>query len=108
MDKRLEKIRRFEANVMDFESYINDRIKQTKAENRSKDINETRVPMNVYDAAAEKYEDILETDGYEYLDGLIEQISKIFNYTNLGEFTDDMHDAITNAVCSMTDKYSLK
>lgn len=38
MDKRLEKIRHFEANVMDFESYINDRIKQTKAENRSKDI----------------------------------------------------------------------
>lgn len=33
MDKRLEKIRYFKANVMDFESYINDRIKQTKKEN---------------------------------------------------------------------------
>lgn len=77
-------------------------------QNNNKQINETRVPMNVRDAAAEKYADMLETDGYEYLDGLIEQISKIFNYTNLGEFTDDMHDVITNAVCSMTDKYSLK
>lgn len=33
MDKRLEKIRRFQANVKDFESYINDRIEQTKKEN---------------------------------------------------------------------------
>ena len=33
MDSRLEKIRYFKANVMDFESYINDRIKQTKREN---------------------------------------------------------------------------
>ena len=45
MDKRLEKIRRFEANVMDFESYINDRIKQTKAENQSKDMNEALCPL---------------------------------------------------------------
>ncbi len=32
MDKRLEKIRHFKANVLDFESYINDKIEQTKKE----------------------------------------------------------------------------
>ena len=36
MDKRLEKIRYFQANVSDFESYINDRIKETKDENSKK------------------------------------------------------------------------
>lgn len=40
MDKRLEKIRHFQANVKDFESYINDRIKQTKSEN-GKNVNES-------------------------------------------------------------------
>ena len=35
MDNRLEKIRQFKASVMDFESYINDRIKQTKNENKT-------------------------------------------------------------------------
>lgn len=45
MDERLEKIRRFEANVMDLESYINDRIKQTEAENQSKDMNEALCPL---------------------------------------------------------------
>lgn len=45
MDERLEKIRHFKANVMDFESYINDRIKQTKAENQSKDMNEVLCPL---------------------------------------------------------------
>ena len=30
MDKRLEKIRRYEASVKDLESYINDKIKETK------------------------------------------------------------------------------
>ena len=33
MDGRLEKIRRFQANVKDLESYISDRIKQTEEEN---------------------------------------------------------------------------
>jgi len=42
MDKRLEKIRYFKANVMDFESYINDRIKQTKEENSK--VEESLVP----------------------------------------------------------------
>lgn len=42
MDKRLEKIRRFEANVMDFESYINDRIKQTRKENKSGKVTESK------------------------------------------------------------------
>jgi hypothetical protein len=40
MDKRLEKIRHFQASVKDFESYINDRIKQTKSENGKK-VNES-------------------------------------------------------------------
>ena len=40
MDKRLEKIRHFHASVKDFESYINDRIKQTKSENGKK-VNES-------------------------------------------------------------------
>jgi len=42
MDSRLEKIRYFKANVMDFESYINDRIKQTKRENGK--VEESLVP----------------------------------------------------------------
>lgn len=33
MDERLEKIRRFEANVKDFDTYINDRIRDTEKEN---------------------------------------------------------------------------
>ena len=33
MDGRLEKIRRFEGSVMDFDSYVKDRIEQTKKEN---------------------------------------------------------------------------
>ena len=40
MDNKLEKPRRFEASVVDFECYINDRIKQTKKEN-SKEIKES-------------------------------------------------------------------
>ena len=33
MDKRLEKIRHFKGNVMDFDSFIKDKIEQTKREN---------------------------------------------------------------------------
>lgn len=42
MDSRLEKIRKFEGNVMDFDSYIQDRIKKTKEENKKpKKMNES-------------------------------------------------------------------
>lgn len=33
MDKRLERIRLYKGNVMDFETYMKDRIEQTKKEN---------------------------------------------------------------------------
>ena len=33
MDKRLERIRQYKGNVMDFETYMKDRIEQTKKEN---------------------------------------------------------------------------
>jgi len=33
MDNRLERIRLYKGNVMDFDSYIKDRIEQTKKEN---------------------------------------------------------------------------
>lgn len=33
MDNRLERIRLYKGNVMDFDSYIKDRVEQTKKEN---------------------------------------------------------------------------
>lgn len=47
MDSRLEKIRKFEGNVMDFDSYIQDRIKKTKEENKKpKKMNESLEPLD--------------------------------------------------------------
>lgn len=73
MDGRLEKIRRFEGSVMDFDSYVKDRIEQTKKENtctsqtdkakRKKRVDEK---LNIQPVSKERLNSrILETDGWK-------------------------------------------
>lgn len=86
------------------------KIMQDVAVNLKKQLNCRTVNENYLskeDVAAEAYESILEQEGYEYLDGLVGQISEIFEYDNLGVFEEDVHEAITNAVCSLTSKYNI-
>lgn len=102
MDKRLEKIRHFEANVMDFESYINDRIKQTKAENRSKDINEDLVNKFGFEATENIPEECIEyvvsnVDDFERRYDMA--LDKIDHYRCSLSFADsNLYDEICNAI----------
>lgn len=102
MDKRLEKIRHFEANVMDFESYINDRIKQTKAENRSKDINEALVNKFGFEATENIPEECIEyvisnVDDFERRYDMA--LDKIDHYRCSLSFADsNLYDEICDAI----------
>lgn len=86
------------------------KIMQDVAVNVKKHLNCRTVNENYLskeDVAVEAYESILEQEGYEYLDGLVEQISEIFEYDNLAVFEEDVREAIMNAVCSLTSKYNI-
>lgn len=102
MDERLEKIRHFEANVMDFESYINDRIKQTKAENRSKDINEALVNKFGFEATENIPEECIEyvvsnVDDFERRYDMA--LDKIDHYRCSLSFADsNLYDEICDAI----------
>ena len=105
MDKRLEKIRHFEANVMDFESYINDRIKQTKAENQSKDMNEALCPLCKefgFEATENIPEECLnyvaaQVDNFEQIYNLA--LDKINHYRSSLEYADpELYSQIIDAI----------
>jgi hypothetical protein len=67
MDSRLEKIRKFEGNVMDFDSYIKDRIEQTKKDNKKqKKVNEAIEPLDWNEIEISKFiNDTMSSNGRE-------------------------------------------
>lgn len=69
MDIRLEKIRKYEANVKDFDSYINDRVRTTKKENVSESVDD-----EYYQKYGLEPNDILTKDCLNYI------INNIYNF----------------------------
>lgn len=55
MDGRLEKIRRFEGNIMDFDIYLKDRIEQTKKENKKKKVCESSAYLDWDDSSVKNF-----------------------------------------------------
>lgn len=86
MDNRLERIRLYKGNVMDFDSYIKDRIAQTKSENSDNDTARKKRLKKKLDGLNENlrtHDD--EYNLYEKLDELDIDYDTINNFENIIE-----------------------
>lgn len=108
MDNRLERIRLYKGNVMDFDSYIKDRIEQTKKENSVGDSERKKRLRKKLDKLNENlmtHDD--EYNLYDKLDELDIDYDSINDYDNILEI--DTPDAKTkNTVMKLLNYYGWK